>query len=142
MILKGEITMLSRGRDEGRLGRTREFIEIGGRRVRHIGCSDYIESFLQPNTGEFELSTFKRKKYEVIVAVRRPDGELVEDTEMANILSREYWFAGPFVGFILGIVLGLMTQSFAVFLLVLAGIGVIYPAAGISSLGKARKALG
>ena len=89
-----------------------------------------------------ELSTFKRKKYEVIVAVRRPDGELVEDTEMANILSREYWFAGPFVGFILGIVLGLMTQSFAVFLLVLAGIGVIYPAAGISSLGKARKALG
>ena len=142
MILKGEITMLSRGRDEGRLGRTREFIEIGGRRVRHIGCSDYIESFLQPNTGEFELSTFKRKKYEVIVAIRRPNGELVEDTEMANILSREYWFAGPFVGFILGIVLGLMTQSFAVFLLVLAGIGVVYPAAGNSSLGKARKALG
>ena len=110
--------------------------------MRHIGCSDYIESFLQPNTSEFELSTFKRKKYEVIVAIRRPNGELVEDTEMVKVLSREYWFAGPVMGFILGIVLGLMTQSFAVFLLVLAGIDVVYPAAGISSLGKARKALG
>ena len=76
MIYEGEITMISEGRDEGRLGRTREFIEIGGTRVHNIVFSDYVYTFIDADSGEFALSTVKSGKWQIVMAIRRPNGEL------------------------------------------------------------------
>ena len=140
MIYKGEITMMSDERDHGRLGRTREFIEIGGTRVHNIVCSDYVNTFLDVDAGEFTLSTVKKGQSQIVMAIRRPNGELIKDKGQLTGASAR--FGGLFVtSVVLGIPVGLLAGSFVVFLLVILGVGIVYPALTYSEMSKAAKAL-
>ena len=140
MIYKGEITLMSDWRDHGRLGRAREFIEIGGARVPNIVCSDYVDTFLASDSGEFILSTVKSGQSEGVMAVRRPNGELIKDEGQLRGASER--FGRLFVTSLgLGIPVGLLAQSFAMYLLVVLGVGVGYPALKYSEMKKAANAL-
>ena len=140
MIYKGEITLLSDGRDHGRLGRTREFIEIGGRRVHNIVCSDYVNTFLTSDSGEFMLSTVKRGQSEIVMAMRRPNGELIKDNGQLTAASAR--FGGIFAtSFVLGIPVGILAGSFVAYFLVILGVGIAYPAVKYSEMKKAANAL-
>ena len=140
MIYKGEITMLSEGRDEGRLGRTREFIEIGGTRVHNLVCSDYVNTFLTSDSGEFMLSTVKSGQRQIVMAIRRPNGELIKDKGQLSGASAR--FGGLFVTSLgLGIPVGFLAESFVVYLLVVVAVGIVYPAMRYSEMSKAAKAL-
>ena len=140
MIYRGEITLMSEGRDEGRLGRTREFIEIGGTRVLNFACSDLISTFLNSDSGEFTLSTVKSGKWQVVMAIRRPNGELIKDKGQLTAL-RLLFLQAPLGGFVFAIPVGFLASSFAVFLLVWLGIGFGYPIMKYLKASKAANAL-
>ena len=140
MIYKGEITWMSEGRDHGRLGGTREFIEIGGTRVHNVVCSDLVSTFLDADSGEFALSTVKSGKWQVIMAIRRPNGELIKDKGQLTPL-RLLFLQAPLGGFVFAIPIGFLASSFAVFLLVWFGLGFCYPIVKYLKASKAANAL-
>ena len=140
MIYKGEITMISEGRDTGRLGRTREFIEIGGTRVHNLVCSDYVNTFLTSDSGEFTLSTVKSGKWQIVMAIRRPNGELIKDKGQLTGARTGFVYM-PLVGLAFGVPIGFLAESFLVFLIVLFGLGFGYPAMKYSEASKAARAL-
>ena len=140
MIYEGEITMISVGRDEGQLGNKREFIEIGGTRVHNIVFSDYVYTFLDADSGEFALSTVKSGKWQIVMAIRRPNGELIKDKgQLSGVRAGCVTF--PIGGFLLGGAIGSIAQSFLVFLLVWLGLGIGCPAMKYSKMKKAANAL-
>ena len=140
MIYKGEITMMSDARDHELLGQVREFIEIGGARVHNLACSDYDNTFLTSDSGEFMLSTVTSGRSQVVMAIRRPNGEMIKDkAQLTRALARFGALFATSVG--LGIPFGLLAESFVVYLLVVLGVGVVYPAMKYSAMKKAATAL-
>ncbi len=140
MIYKGEITWISKGRDRGPLDTTLEFIEIGGRRVHNVVCSDLIHTFLDRDSGEFTLSTMKSGKWRIIMAIRRPNGELIKDKgqlRSIRLLFLVLWMGG----FVMAIPFGLLASSWAVFFLIWLGVAFGYPLVRNFKASKAANAL-
>lgn len=101
MIRKGELTHISRGRSIGNEvgGWThREFLEIGGVRLRHVAYTDYMDSFLQIGSGEYVLSTTKVGRYKFIAALKLPDGEVIRDISAVVRLFFTRLYLDLFVG--------------------------------------------
>ena len=106
MIHKGELTHISKGRTTGNEvgGWThREFVEIGGVRLRHVAYTDYTGSFLQVGSGEYVLSTIKVGRYKFIAALKLPDGEVIRDTSAMVGLFFKRLFLDVFVGAVLAL---------------------------------------
>ena len=88
-LYEGEITNISAGRDiadDAGRGTRREFIEIGGRRVRNITYSDYLGSFIKQGDGKYLLSVAEVSKSKrqieperILFALKLPSGEVVKD---------------------------------------------------------------
>ena len=140
MIYKGEITLISDGRDHGRLGRAREFIEIGGARVHNIICSDYVNTFLNSDSGEFVLSTVKRGGWQIVMAIRRPNGELIKDKGQLKAF-RAARFHTLQLGLLFAVPAGFLAESFLVFLILLFGLGGGYWAVKYFKASEAANAL-